>query len=146
MSNDFLPHFRNSKLGLQALTDPSYVNENPGCGEDNERLEYLGDRIPNMIVSHSLYLLHPHHQEGTLTQMLSALVNNIDLAKLARSIDLGKHLRLGRGVELQNGRNNTKILSRALEAIIGAYFLDSGYQAASEYVDELFTLVTFPEI
>ena len=75
--------------------------------------------------------------------MLSDLVNNIDLAKLARSIDLGKHLRLGRGVELQNGRNNTKILSRALEAVIGAYFLDSGYEAASEYVQGLFAAINF---
>jgi ribonuclease-3 len=75
MSNDFLPHFRNSKLGLQALTDPSYVNENPGCGEDNERLEYLGDRILNSIVSHSLYVRYPHRQEGPLTQILSTWVS-----------------------------------------------------------------------
>ena len=143
MSNDFLPRFRNPELKLQALTDPSYVNENPRCGGDNERLEYLGDRILNSIVSHRLYVLYPRHQEGTLTVMLSDLVNNIDLAKLARSIDLGKHLRLGRGVELQNGRNSTKILSRALEAVIGAYFLDSGYEAASEYVQGLFAAINF---
>lgn len=139
MSNDFLSNFRNPELRLQALTDPSYVNENPGCGEDNERLEFLGDRVLNLIVSHHLYTDYPHDQEGALTEMLSGLVNNLDLANLARSINLGSHLRLGRGAEAQHGRNNPKILSRALEAVIGAYFEDSGYEATVEYVLGLFS-------
>lgn len=138
MSNDFLPNFRNPELQLQALTDPSYVNENPGCGEDNQRLEFLGDRVLNLIVSHSLYTIHPHYKEGALTETLSGLVNNLDLANLARSINLGSHLRLGRGAA-PHARNNPKTLSRALEAVIGAYFEDSGYEAAVGYVLGLFS-------
>ncbi|KAB1987414.1 ribonuclease III domain-containing protein, partial [Haemophilus parainfluenzae] len=83
--------------------------ENPGSGEDNERLEYLGDRILNSIISEMLYIQYPGYQEGKLTDMLSSRVNNIALANLGRKIALGDHLRLGRGVDLQGGRDNVRI-------------------------------------
>ena len=133
-----LPVFHNPELLLQALTHSSYVNEHPTAGEDNERMEHLGDAMLGSVVTTMLYERCPQFKEGQLTEARKTLVENKKLAKVARLLQLGEHLRLGRGEELQGGRNKEKNLSGAFEAVIGAYFLDSGYEEVTAYIQQLF--------
>lgn len=105
--------------------------------EDNERLEYLGDAVLELAVSHLLLRRNPGEDEGRLTRLRAALVNETSLSLLARRLDLGPHLRLGRGELLSGGADKPSILSNALEAIIGAVFLDAGFETASRLVERL---------
>ncbi|MGG6241722.1 ribonuclease III family protein [Nodosilinea sp. AN01ver1] len=133
-----LPVFHNPELLLQALTHSSYVNEHLNAGEDNERMEHLGDALLGSVVTAMLYEQYPQFKEGLLTETRKPLVKNKKLAKVARLLQIGEQLRLGRGEELQGGRDNEKNLSGAFEAVIGAYFLDSGYEEATAYIQQLF--------
>lgn len=134
-----LPIFRNSELLLQALTHSSYINEHPTAGEDNERMEHLGDAMLGSVVTAMLYERCPQFKEGQLTETRKILVGNKKLADIARLLQIGEQLRLGRGEELQGGRNKDKNLSGAFEAVIGAYFLDSGFEAITAYIQQLFS-------
>ena len=130
--------FQEPTLLRQALLHRSYLNENPGeLLESNERLEFIGDAILNMVVSRRLYDDYPGAGEGWLTEVRSRLVRNDTLALLAEHYDLGRYLVMGRGVEAQNGRNRPAILGRTLEAVIGAIYLDGGLRAAQRYILEL---------
>lgn len=121
-----LPQFQNLTLQRQAMTHKSYVREHPDCGGDNERLEFLGDAILTFLCGEFLFQRYPQHPEGTLTALRASLVDARQLANFARQLQLGRHLRLGKGVEGSGGRTNTRLLSSAFEALVGAYFLDGG--------------------
>jgi ribonuclease-3 len=126
--------FNNRDLLLQALTHRSYLNERPDWHLDqNERLEFLGDAVLELVVTEYLYNNYPN-PEGELTNWRAALVNSVMLAKISSKIELNDYLLLSRGEAKDVGRARQYILANATEAIIGALYLDSGYQAASEFI------------
>ncbi len=133
-----LPTFKDSSLLLRALTHRSYINEHAGAGEDNERLEFLGDAVLDFLSGSYLYRTFPELDEGGLTRMRAALVNTEGLAALALEIELGPHLRLGKGEDDSGGRKRSTLLCDGFEAVMGAYFLDSGLEAVRAYVEPLF--------
>jgi len=100
---------------------------------DNERLEYLGDAVLQLITAEYLYKHHPGATEGELTQTRSAMVNTNTLAQLAEELDLGSYLYLGKGIAKGGGRSLKSLLANAFEAVLGAMFLDAGYDAAYHY-------------
>src|SRR5512141_1571537 len=126
--------FTNLSLLTRALTHRSYVNENPHSTEDNERLEFLGDAVLDLIVGAWVYNRFPEMPEGDLTKMRSALVRNDQLATFARSIELGRALRLGRGELSTGGNKRDGLLGSAFEALIGALFIDAGLGAVEAFV------------
>jgi ribonuclease III len=120
--------FKNPHLLEQALTHRSYINENPSAGNDYERLEFLGDAILDFVVGEWVFKRHPNLSEGELTRIRSALVRTETLADIARGIRLGDYIRIGKGEERNGGRQRPVILCRALEALIGAIYLDLGIE------------------
>jgi ribonuclease III len=127
-------HFRDPGLLLEAVTHSSFANESPHLSpRDNERLEYLGDAVLQLITAEYLYKHHPGATEGELTQTRSAMVNTNTLALLAEELDLGGYLYLGKGIAKGGGRNLKSLLANAFEAVLGAVFLDAGYDAAYHY-------------
>jgi ribonuclease III len=127
--------FTNGELIAQALTHKSHANENLDSGEDNQRLEFLGDAVIDLVVAEALMLRLPGAHEGELTPRRAALVNENRLAQIAREVELGSKLRLGRGEEqMNNGRDRSSILADAVEAVVGAVYLDGGYKAAQDVV------------
>jgi ribonuclease-3 len=128
--------FKQVKLLIQALTHTSHANEHGGV--HNERLEFLGDAVLELTVSHELFRKFPDAQEGHLTRMRSALVSETALAQVARRIGLGGCLLLGKGEEAQGGREKNSVLSDAVEAVLGAVYLDGGLEPALTCVNFLF--------
>lgn len=129
--------FRDRALLATALTHPSYVNEHPEDGsESNERLEFLGDAALGFAVANELFDRHPDVQEGLLTQWRAQLVCGPTLARVARTLELGPALRLGRGEDTTGGREREGNLERAYEAVVGAVLLDRGLDAACTFVRE----------
>jgi len=127
--------FQNPALLEQALTHSSYRNENPDCQADNERLEFLGDAVLDLVTARYLYAHHPALHEGELTRLRAALVRTEQLAELARSFELGKALRVGRGEAESGGRARDTLLCCAFEAMLGALYLDSGEQAVCAWME-----------
>ncbi len=121
----------------QALYHRSYLNEAEDDVESNERLEFLGDAVLGLIISDKLYEDYPAMTEGQLSQVRAILVRWDALAAAAERIGLGQYLVLGRGEEMSGGRERPSNLAGALEAVIGAAFVDSGMKLASEIVLEL---------
>jgi len=121
----------------RALTHRSYAYENGGL-PTNERLEFLGDSVLGVVVTETLYTTHPDLSEGRLAKLRAAVVNARALAEVARTIGLGRHIKLGRGEETTGGRNKSSILSDTVEALIGAVHLSGGFVAATELVHRLF--------
>ncbi len=122
-----------------ALRHSSYVNELQGANlEDNERLEFLGDAVLNLVIGDILMNSFPNLREGDLSRMRSSLVNETQLAEIARKINLGIVIKLGKGEEQTNGRDKNSILSDVLEAIIAAVYIDGGFEAAFNVVKTLF--------
>ncbi len=128
--------FKQVKLLIRALTHTSYANEQD-CVH-NERLEFLGDAVLELAVSHVLFAKFPEAQEGHLTKMRSALVSEPALAGVARRIGLGSCLLLGKGEAAQGGREKNSVLSDALEAVLGAIYLDGGLEAVIRSVNFLY--------
>lgn len=127
--------FENRKLLENALTHSSYANENRERGlPDNERLEFLGDSVLGFVTAEFLFLQHPDLPEGDLTRIRAALVCEQSLYEVARKLDLGRYLKLGRGEEAGGGRERTSILADATEAVFAAVYLDGGIQAASALI------------
>lgn len=125
--------FNNIELLRQALTHSSYANENKmKIAESNERLEFLGDSILNLIVSQYLYKKYPNYPEGELTKIRASVVCESSLAFAARKIDLGSYLLLGKGEEATGGRERESILADACEALAGAIYIDSDYKTTNE--------------
>ncbi len=127
--------FHNISLLQNALSHSSYANERwHDSLRSNERLEFLGDSILGMVVAEYLYSHYPHKLEGSLTRMRADVVCETALAKVAREIDLGRHLLLGNGEEQGGGRTRDSILSDALESVIAACFLDGGMAVARDFI------------
>lgn len=127
-------------LGIleQALTHRSFAYENGGI-PTNERLEFLGDAVLGLVVTENLYVMFPEDQEGQLAKLRAAVVNANALADVARTLDLGRHLLLGKGEESTGGRDKSSILADAMEAVIGAIFIANGLPAAREFIERMFT-------
>lgn len=121
----------------RALTHRSYAYENGGL-PTNERLEFLGDSVLGVVVTETLYLMHPDLSEGRLAKLRAAVVNARALAQVARAIGLGREIKLGRGEETTGGREKASILSDTVEAVIGAVHLSGGLTAAADVVHLLF--------
>lgn len=118
----------------EALTHKSYVNEQKDRGsQDNERLEFLGDAVLSLIISEHLVAALPDASEGELSKLKARLVSEVSLAKAARSLGLGPLLRLGRGEELNLGRDKNSLLANAFEAVLAAIYLDGGLDAARAF-------------
>ena len=127
--------FRQESLLEQAFAHLSYLNENPGFARpSNERLEFLGDAILNFIVAEKLYEEFPKIPEGELTEIRASLVCRDTLAELASSLKLGDCLLLGRGEEANGGRMKASNLANAMEALIGALYLDQGLARARRFI------------
>ena len=126
--------FDNISLLDEALTHPSYTNEAKDAIPHNERLEFLGDAVLELASSTYLYARFPDCTEGELTKMRASLVQSETLARLARQLDLGSYLRLGRGELLGGGADRQNNLENAFEAVIGAVYLDRGWETAQDYV------------
>ena len=119
----------------QALVHDSFVSEFPGVfSESNERFEFLGDAVLDLIVAHELVARFPDSPEGHLTQMRASLVNKTSLAKIGDRLDLGSSLLVGRGEAEMGGIRRESNLGSAFEALVAALFLDQGYDAAREFV------------
>lgn len=127
--------FKNKKFLEEALTHRSYLNENPGGGiSHNERLEFLGDAVLELAVTEDLYARFPQYEEGTLTGLRAALVNYQMLSSIARTLEVDGSMRMSKGEAKDTGRARDVILANAIEAIIGAIYLDSGYSSARAFV------------
>lgn len=137
--------FNNKDLLQHALVHSSYINENPGFRlSDNERLEFLGDAVLEMVVTEYLYQDYPN-PEGELTSWRSALVNTKMLSKVAGKLGINDHLLLSHGEDKDTGRARQCILANAMEALIGAVFLDQGYKKTAEFIEREI-LKELPEI
>ena len=131
--------FKDASLLQLALTHSSYLYENPKeASQDNNRLEFLGDALLGFISGAYFYKRYPKMEEGQMTPLRSKLVENSNLAKFASDLNIGKWILLGKGEETQGGREKESLLSDTFEAIIGAYFLDSGIEAVRVFLEPLF--------
>ncbi|HIW20773.1 MAG TPA: ribonuclease III [Candidatus Dorea intestinavium] len=127
--------FKEDSLLKNALYHTSYINEHHMHKEEsNERLEFLGDAVLELITSEFLFKEHPTLPEGNLTKIRASIVCEQALAYCARQIDLGSYLYLGKGEDLTGGRNRESVTSDALEALIGAIYLDGGLASAKEFI------------
>jgi ribonuclease-3 len=126
--------FRNSLLLAEALTHPSLAYETQRPHFDNQRLEFLGDAVLQLALTAHLYHLFPGFTEGDLTKMRARLVSKDALHNFASGIDLGEYVLLGRGEEASGGRQRASTLADAFEALLGAVYLDGGFEAARDVV------------
>ncbi len=132
--------FNNPDLLELALTHRSYANEmSGGTFRDNERLEFLGDSVLNIIVSHLLMERFPHCHEGELTRLRASLVNEKSLARISKNLGINQCILLGKGESLRGGREKSSLTSDAYEALIGAVYLDGGFEKAFGVVEKQFT-------
>jgi ribonuclease III len=121
----------------RALTHRSYAFENGGL-PTNERLEFLGDSVLGLVITDALFQRHPDMSEGQLAKVRAAIVNSRALAEVGRALDVGSHLRLGKGEETTGGRDKSSILADTVEALIGAVYLDRGAEVATDLILRLF--------
>lgn len=129
--------FKDTALLKEALTHRSYLNENPSWGvPHNERLEFLGDAVLELVVTEHLFKRFPNYQEGQMTSIRAALVNYQNMAVVAKSIELEECILMSRGEAKDTGRAREVILANAMEALIGAIYLDKGYGIAQTFIDE----------
>jgi ribonuclease-3 len=133
-----LPDFHDPSLFSLALTHRSYANEHPAVTGHNERLEFLGDAILAFLVGEWLYHQYPRMSEAELTRLRANLVDEAQLSRLANELGLNELMRLGKGAIKDKGRDNPALLCDTFEAMIGAYYLDSGLEAVRAYLHALF--------
>jgi ribonuclease III len=122
-----------------ALTHRSFAFEQPAKVAHNERLELVGDAILGLVVADLIYRAHPEMAEGEMARLRSSVVDKPALAELARDLKLGDHLKLGKGEEASGGRNKNSLLADTLEAVIGAVYIDRGFECAAEHLAPIFT-------
>lgn len=135
-------NFQNGNLLRNALTHSSYINEGKASqAGNNERLEFLGDAILDAVISDYLYSRLDNVEEGELTKLRAVIVCERSLAVCGNRISIGSYLRLGKGEENSGGRKRGSIIADALEAIIGAIYLDGGWNAAHEFVTRVFSVL-----
>lgn len=130
--------FKDEKLLLTSVTHSSYVKEHSREEKSNERLEFLGDAFFDAIIGEELFKIFPQKEEGFLSRTRAALVCEKSLANEARKINLGEYLRLGKGEEKSGGRTRESILADAMEAVIGAIYIDGGFEEVKKVVLTLF--------
>jgi len=131
--------FADDSLLQECLTHKSFSNEQSGTPDPhNERLEFLGDAVLDMIVSHKLFVAYPDLPEGELTRIRAEVVNEAGLTLVGRRLDIGKFLRMGRGELRSGGRDKDSLIANAVEALIGAVFCDGGFEASQQMVLRLF--------
>jgi ribonuclease III len=127
--------FENDPLLEQAFVHRSFINENPKSGyEHNERLEFLGDAVLELVVTEYLYAMYPHHNEGDLTAYRSALVNAVTLGEVAGALHFNDMMKLSKGEAKDVTRARSSILADAYEAFVGALYLDQGISGAKEFI------------
>lgn len=127
--------FRERKLLEQAFTHRSYLNENRGVrSQHNERLEFLGDAVLELVVTEFLFAKYPETPEGELTAYRAALVNTVSISDAATKLGMNEYLLLSRGEARDTGRARSIILANAFEALIGAIYLDAGYVTARDFI------------
>ena len=129
--------FKDKNLLKQAFTHRSYLNENPSATlSHNERLEFLGDAVLELVTTEELYKRYPESNEGQLTVYRTSLVNSVMLAKVAKELGMEDYLILSKGEEKDTGRARSLILARALEALLGAIFLDRKYNQCKKFINK----------
>lgn len=140
--------FSDISLLKTACTHRSFLNENKGSGmEHNERLEFLGDAVLELVVTSFLFRKYPKKAEGELTAFRSAIVNTVSLTKVAERIGLSDFMLLSRGEAKDTGRARAVIVANAVEAVIGAVYLDQGYNASANFVaDHILDVIDIDEI
>lgn len=127
--------FKNKDLLKQAFIHRSYINENPSAGlAHNERLEFLGDAVLELIVTDYLYKKYPNYAEGELTALRSALVNAVIISDIAAGLEMNDYLLLSKGEAKDIGKARQYILANTYEAYVGALYLDQGYETADKFV------------
>jgi ribonuclease III len=126
--------FQDKNLLALAFVHKSYINENESQEAHNERLEFLGDAVLELAVTDFLYRKYSDQAEGELTNWRSALVKGKNLAKVAAQLGLGEQLLLGRGEDMSGGREKEYILANTMEALIGAIYLDKGYDESNKFI------------
>ena len=132
--------FKHPELFQEALTHPSLAHEHATDKmADNQRLEFLGDAVLQLILTDRIYALYPTYPEGQLTQVRAHLANRHTLCRRAQAINLGDYLLLGKGEESSGGRQRLSNLADGFEALLGAIYLDSGIRAARKFVHQQFT-------
>ncbi|MCK9362342.1 MAG: ribonuclease III [Syntrophales bacterium] len=132
-------NFTDKSLLNRALTHRSFANENASIANgDNERLEFLGDAVLQLIVSDMLMKIFPTYTEGQLSKLRASAVNEHPLAELSRKFTIGEHLLLGKGEEASGGRTKPSLLANALESVIAAIFLDKGFECAAAFLGTIF--------
>lgn len=132
-------HFKDPALLQQAITHKSYLNEaRERFQKDNERFEFLGDAVLDLVISQDLLLNYPDTPEGELSKMKARIVSETALAKVARRLEIGRYLLLGRGEEITQGRTKPSLLANALEAILAAIYLDGGLDSARHVIQKIF--------
>ncbi len=127
---------KNEDVYLEACTHRSYVHEKKEVSKNNERIEFLGDAVLEIVVTDFLFRKFPDEQEGVLTSIRAALVNTNNLAKVALKLGIGRFLKLGRGEELSGGRHKDHLLANMVESIIGALYLDLGYDSSKKFIED----------
>lgn len=138
--------FENKNLLKQAFTHRSYLNEKNSLGlTHNERLEFLGDAVLELIITEYLFKEFPNKPEGELTSLRAALVNSDSLSKMAANLEMNDFLLLSKGEKKDVGKARMYILANAFEALIGAVYLDQGYDITSEFLNK-FLIPELPEI
>jgi len=126
--------FRNALLLAEALTHPSISLERKDYPFDNQRLEFLGDAVIQLVITEQLFRLFPSFPEGRLTKLRARLVSRSALQALASNINLGQHLMMGRGEEACGGRHRASTLADAFESLVGAIYIDGGFDAARNFI------------
>jgi len=132
--------FKDEALLTQAFVHRSYINENKNSGlSHNERLEFLGDAVLELVITDFLYEKYPQKTEGDLTAYRSSLVNAVTCSDIATKLGMNDYLLLSKGESKDNGRARQYILANTLEAFIGAVYLDQGYETVKEFIEREFT-------
>jgi ribonuclease-3 len=132
-------HFDHDELLNESLRHSSFVNEQADPSlQDNERLEFLGDAVLNLVIGHLLMRDYPQMREGDMSRIRATMVNETQLAQLARTIELGRFLRLGKGELLTNGQEKNSLLANAFEALTAAVYLDKGFTAVFAFIENHF--------
>lgn len=142
LENELGYEFKDIGLLREALQHSSYVNEQSDPAlQDNERLEFLGDAVLDLVITHILMNHFPQTREGELSRMRAAIVNESQLAAVAQKLNLGQYLLLGKGEALSRGEEKSSILADALEAVIAAVYLDGGLKNAFDVIERQFSRV-----
>jgi ribonuclease III len=135
LESELAVKFKKKEILKQAFCHRSYLNENPECGlENNERLEFLGDAVLELVVTEYLYQNFPQKSEGELTNWRAALVNAKILAEIAKELDFNNFILLSRGEAKEDGKARQYILANTFEAFIGALYLDLGYKICQDFI------------